>query len=253
MQGLNFGRRACCAVGLAALVACGGGGVSNASGSGAELGGTLEQAAFRLAVVGSSTAEGDGASRPESAWVALLVHSLAARADFSVSNLAVGGYTSSDLLPDSGATGNIEDAIGEDPDLILVALAGGNDISSGTSSGTFLSRLARLRDTAQAAGIPTFFVSTAPKDLSDGERQALADWAGRMSQSFESCWVPGSASPYEPCFIDVFDVLANSSLELAQRFDSGDGIHLNDAGHAAVFAVAEPIVESYVCRVTACR
>ena len=183
----------------------------------------------------------------------MLENALAARVSFSVSNLAVGGYTTTELLPGSGADGNIEDAIGEHPDLILVGLAGGNDVSSGTSSATFFSRLARLRDVAQAAGIPTFFVSTAPKDLSDAERQTLADWAGRMSQSFESCWVPGSTSPYAPCFIDVFDVLVNSSLELAQQFDSGDGIHLNDAGHAAVFHAVEPIVESYVCRVTACR
>jgi len=208
---------------------------------------------FRLTVIGSSTAEGEGASRPANAWTALLEQSLAARTAFDLRNLAVGGYTTIDLLPDSDSSGNLQAAIATDPDLILVALAGSNDLSIGTSSGTFLSRLSRLRDTAKAAGIPTFFVSTAPKDLSDSERQTLSDWADSMRQSFASCWVPGDTSPYAPCFVDVFGALATPSLELAEQYDSGDGIHLDDAGHAVVFHAAEPVIEAYVCSVAACH
>jgi lysophospholipase L1-like esterase len=204
-------------------------------------------------VIGSSTAEGEGASRPANAWTALLEQSLSARTGFTLINLAVGGYTSADLLPDSDSPGNLKDAIDAAPDLILVALAGSNDLSIGTSSETFLARLARLRDDAQAAGIPTFFVSTAPKDLSDTQRQALADWASGMRQRFSSCWVPHEASPYAPCLIDVFGPLATSSLELAPQFDSGDGIHLDDAGHSVVFHAAEPVIEAYVCSVAACH
>jgi lysophospholipase L1-like esterase len=210
-------------------------------------------ASFTLAVIGSSTAEGEGASRPANAWTALLTRSLAARTNFTLRNLAVGGYTTADLLPDSDSTGNMKDAIATQPDLIVVALAGSNDLSIGTSSSTFMSRLTLLRDDAKAAGIPTFFVTTAPKDLSDSERQTLADWASSMRQSFASCWVPGTASPYTPCLIDIFDALSTSSLELASQFDSGDGIHLDDAGHAVVFRTAEPVLEAYVCSVAACH
>jgi lysophospholipase L1-like esterase len=208
---------------------------------------------FRLAVIGSSTAEGEGASRPANAWTALLEQSISARTSFHLSNLAVGGYTTADLLPDSDSSGNLADAIATAPDLILVALAGSNDLSIGTSTGTFLERLSLLRDTAKAAGIPTFFVSTAPKDLSDGERQTLSDWAAKMRQSFASCWVPGSTSPYAPCLIDVFGALATPDLELAAQYDSGDGIHVNDAGHSVVFHAAEPVIEAYVCSVAACH
>ena len=206
---------------------------------------------FSLAVIGSSTAAGQGASRPDRAWVAQIGKALVAETSFRVSNLAVEGYTTGDLLPGSGSPGNIDDAIDGRPDLILVALAGSNDIALGTSSAEFFSRLSRLRDRAQAAAIPTFFVSTAPKDLSDAERQKLADWATSMAQRFESCWVPAAAA-YAPCFVDVFDVLADAELNLAAKFDSGDGIHLNDAGHAVVFRAAQPILEQYVCSVSAC-
>jgi lysophospholipase L1-like esterase len=236
----------CGALGLLALTACGGGSPAVAPAFGDE------SASFSLAIIGSSTAAGEGASRPERAWVAQLAKALAAETSFRVSNLAVEGYTTSDLLPGSESSGNIDDAIDGQPNLILVALAGSNDIAAGTSSSEFLSRLSRLRDRAEAAAIPTFFVSTAPKDLSDVERQRLADWASAMAQRFEQCWVPAAAT-YSPCFADVFDGLADPELELAGKFDSGDGIHLNDAGHAVVFRAAEPIVQQYECSVSACR
>ena len=53
--------------------------------------------------------------------------------------------------------------------------------------------------------------------------------------------------------IDVFDPLANAGLGVRSEFSAGDGIHLNDAGHAAIFELAEAVIEPYVCSVTACR
>jgi lysophospholipase L1-like esterase len=256
--------------GIAALLlmACGGGSSpsdSSADGAGASAGTSAGSAgdgiagssarasdSFALVVIGSSTAAGEGASGPSNAWVARVQDALSAVTSIEVDDLAVDGYTTDDLASGSGASGNIDDAIDEAPDLIVVALAGSNDIDAGTSSSQFLSRLAALRDAARRASIPTFFVSTAPKDLSDDERQQLADWASAMNQRFGSCWVPG-ASAYAPCFIDVFDALADASLDLSAQFDSGDGIHLNDAGHAVVFRAAEPILQQYVCQVRTCR
>lgn len=108
-----------------------------------------------------------------------------------------------------------------------------------------------MRDTANDAGIPIFFLSTAPKDLSQQEREALRDWALAMGDAFEPCWVP-QAGDYAPCFIDVFGPLANGSLGIRSNYGAGDGIHLNDDGHAAIFEVVEPIVSAYICSVAAC-
>src|SRR6185503_11423820 len=94
---------------------------------------------------------------------------------FSSTNLAVGGYSTESLMPGSASEGNIDDAIELEPNLILVALAGSNDLSAGVSGETFMSRLTTIRDSAVAAGIPVFFLSTAPKDLSTDEREALRD------------------------------------------------------------------------------
>lgn len=233
-----------------------GGGVAGQSDSGADAGGAPEPgglSSFTLAVIGSSTAAGEGASNSSRAWVRLLATELERRVagDFVSKNLSVGGYASSDLMPGSSSSGNIEDAIAEAPNLVIVALAGSNDLSNGVSPETFLVRLATIRDTAVDAGIPVFFVSTAPKDLDDEAQQTLLEWTHQMRQEFDTCWTPIAPS-HTPCFIDVFEALANSSLGIAEEYGAGDGIHLNDAGHQRIFEIAASIVQPYVCSLTSC-
>lgn len=231
------------------------GGEAGASGDSAGAGGApgATLTSFELVVIGSSTAAGEGASDESLGWVSLLASALDERVDipFEVTNLAVSGYASAQLSPDSGSSGNIDDAIDEAPTLILVALAGSNDLGAGVSEETFLSRLRAIRETANDAGIPVFFLSTAPKDLSQSEREALRDWALAMGDALETCWAPGDGA-YSPCFIDVFEPLANDSLGIRGEFGAGDGIHLNDDGHVAVFEAAEPIVATYLCTVASC-
>jgi lysophospholipase L1-like esterase len=210
---------------------------------------------FRLVVIGSSTSAGEGASSSEHGWVSLLTAALGERAPgaFSGRNLSVGGYSSESLLPGSGSSGNIDDAIDEGPNLIVVALAGSNDLSAGVDGETFFERLRAVRGAGEDAGIPVFFVSTAPKDLSDGERETLRDWASEMGETFEPCRIPDQDAEYSPCFLDVFDALANDSLGIDSAFSAGDGIHLNDAGHEEIFRVAEEIIEPYLCSRVACE
>lgn len=235
----------------------GGSNEAGASGSGDEGGGSSgpELSSFKLAVVGSSTAAGEGASSSSKGWVSLLASALDMKVsgDFSMFNLAVGGYTTNELLPGSGANGGIDDAIDRDPNLIIVSLAGSNDLSAGTSTDMFLARLTTLRDHAEDAGIPVFFVSTAPKDLSTSEQQTLKSWAEQMKSQFSSCWVPGQSGDYSPCFVDIFALLASDSLGVASEYSAGDGIHLNDAGHEVIFEAARALIEPYVCSRTACR
>ena len=210
---------------------------------------------FHIAVIGSSTANGVGASSGDSAWASLLQSSLSGRATTPVttSNLAVGGYTAKDLAPGSGMPGSIDDAIREKPDLILVALAGSNDLDGLITTELFVSQLVTLRETAKAAGIPTFFMGTLPKNFTPENRQLLIDFDRAMASEFGACWIPGATTPYAPCYIDVFESLADAAHGLAPEYDSGDGQHPNDAGHAVLFRAADAIVEPYVCSKTSCR
>ncbi|HTV23614.1 MAG TPA: GDSL-type esterase/lipase family protein [Polyangiaceae bacterium] len=210
---------------------------------------------FHIAVIGSSTAGGVGASSGDSAWVNLLEASLSSRAmtPVTTTNLAVGGYTADDLAPGSGMPGSIDDAIREKPDLILIALAGSNDLDGIITTEFFVSQLVTLRDTAKAAGIPTFFMGTLPKNFTEPNRQLLIDFDRAMASEFGACWIPGTTKRYAPCYIDVFDSLADSAHGLALQYDSGDGQHPNDAGHAVLFRAVDDIVEPYVCTKTSCR
>lgn len=212
-------------------------------------------ASFHIAVIGSSTAGGVGASSGDSAWVNLLETSLSRRAmtPVTTTNLAVGGYTAYDLAPGSGMPGSIDDAIRDKPDLILIALAGSNDLDGTITTEFFVSQLVSLRETAKAAGIPTFFMGTLPKNFTDLNRQLLIDFDRAMASEFSACWIPGATKPYAPCYIDVFESLADTSHGLAPQYDSGDGQHPNDAGHAVLFQAVDAIVEPYVCTKTSCK
>ena len=64
--------------------------------------------------------------------------------------------------------------------------------------------------------------------------------------------MPASSS-YSPCFIDVFSQLADSDLQIAQQYEGGDGIHLNDAGHRVIFTQAVAVIEPYLCTVMDCH
>jgi lysophospholipase L1-like esterase len=213
-------------------------------------------ASFHLTVIGSSTAAGIGASRGDLAWSSLLDQALTDKVTtaFSSSNLAFGGYTAQDLLPGSGSPGSIDDAIAEKPDLIIIALAGSNDLGTpNIDAEVFVAELVSLREVARAAGIPTFFMGTLPKNFSEIERETLVDWDRAMASEFSLCWIPGTTKPYAPCYMDVFDSLSDTSLGLAPALDSGDGQHPNDAGHAVLFNRVAPIVTSYVCSKTTCK
>jgi hypothetical protein len=91
------------------------------------------------------------ASTGDLAWAGLLDSALSAEVStsFASSNLAVGGYTAHDLTAGSGVPGSIDDAIAERPDLIIVALAGSNDLSPDTSTELFVLQMAALREAAR--------------------------------------------------------------------------------------------------------
>ncbi|MCC6460924.1 MAG: SGNH/GDSL hydrolase family protein, partial [Saprospiraceae bacterium] len=98
---------------------------------------------LRFVVIGSSTAAGAGASQPDSAWVnRYRIFLQALNPANEVINLAMGGYSSYQLLPSSAAVPNyrphpdpernITRALSLAPDAILLNLPS-NDAASGYS------------------------------------------------------------------------------------------------------------------------
>ncbi len=187
-----------------------------------------------IVVIGSSTAAGTGATSTATSWVGLLrAYMQGEEPTTQVVNLAVGGYTTYHVLPTGTVppTGrpapvvenNITHALDYKPWLIVVNLPS-NDVTNGYTTAEVMANYATLQATAAAAGVPIWFTTTQPRNL---PAQAQRD------QQLEIANL--TLATYTSYGIDVWNGLAAADGTILPAFNSGDGIHLNDAGHAFVY------------------
>ena len=177
----------------------------------------------RVVVLGSSTAAGTGATAGQG-WVDLLrSYLLTQEPVHQLFNLAVGGYTTRDVLVTGRANHNITQALSLSPSVILVNLPS-NDVARNISDEESMANFVALRETADAAGVPIYFTTTQPRNFSSTDkRQQLAAQAAQIKNLF---------APYA---IDIYGELADSDRRIRAQYGSGDGIHLNNAGHQFIF------------------
>ena len=187
-----------------------------------------------IVVVGSSTSAGTGASTADSSWVGryrAYVKSLDPTA--VVVNLAVGGYTTYHVMPTGFVppagrptpvpTANITMALAYQPWAIVVNLPS-NDVTSGYSIAEQIANYDTLRARAAAAGVPIWLTTAQPRNLADPLQR---DQLRVMTDS--------TLSRYAPFAIDVYHGLAAADGTILPQYNSGDGIHVNDAGHRYIF------------------
>lgn len=197
---------------------------------------------FRVVVLGSSTAQGTGASEPAKSWVGLLdvwLSNVTARHE--VINLAKGGLTTYDYRPDGvsplpDANRNITRALELNPDLVIMNLPS-NNAAAGISVSKTIAHYQLIKGRADAKGVPFLLTTTQPRNFTDlSLRVRLQDETIAIRSEF------GAA------VIDVYDELTdfNNSLGLKAIYDSGDGVHLNDAGHGYVFETARGVSSEYL-------
>ncbi|HLA64813.1 MAG TPA: glucoamylase family protein, partial [Rhodothermales bacterium] len=192
------------------------------------------QARRSIIVLGSSTAAGIGPAHGDSAWVSRFHNWVAEESDdLFVFNLAQGGFTSYQLLPndDTPAEGrpapdpyrNITQALRRDPAAIVVNLMS-NDRLSGFTVEEQLDNYAVIAELAEEAGVPLFFTTPAPR--------AELDAAGRADQV---ALRDALYARYPGRMIDFWTGIATADGQLDPRWDSGDHVHLNDAAHGLLF------------------
>lgn len=185
-----------------------------------------------VVVLGSSTAFGMGPSHPDSAWVnrfraaAQLVDPVR-----TVTNLAMPGYTTYHLMPDGfvppagrptpDTARNITEAVDLGADAVLINLPS-NDAMNGWSVGTQLANYDLML--AEAAGIPVWISTTQPRNTTPATRANLAE----MKDSTLARW--GDQA------VDFWTTIANPDGTINGAWDSGDGVHLNNAAHGILFA-----------------
>lgn len=189
--------------------------------------------AGRIVVLGSSTAAGQNASSADKAWVERYRDYLATEfPNFAIDNLAMGGFNTyriqaNDYVPPSGRPApmpgnNITTALEKSPDAIIINLPS-NDEYEGFALDEQLANYQRVADLAQASGAWVWVATAQPRDFAEAEqRQGLMDARDAIEERFA------------PRAIDFWSDLANPDGTMKSNYNSGDGTHFNDAGHAVL-------------------
>lgn len=185
---------------------------------------------LKIVVLGSSTAAGTGVSHPDSAWVNRYRNYLQSiNPNNVVINLAIGGFSSYKIMPSGfvppigrpspDTTHNITYGLSLFPDAIIVNLPS-NDIASGFSLEEQITNLDSVYSMSLANYVPIWISTTQPKNTTTATMQLQA----QMRDSIYA--------HYGPFAIDFWTTIALPDNSIDPIYDSGDGIHLNDAGHA---------------------
>ncbi len=185
-------------------------------------------------VVGSSTAAGTGATVADSAWVGRFrkyVNELDAEAH--VVNLAVGGFTTYDVMPSTfiqpagrpapKTNNNITYALSYNPKLIILNLPS-NDANMGYTYEEQTANFQALSAYAAQYNVPLYVTTTQPRNFTEeAKRNSLMQVRDYITNT------------YGANAIDAWTTLAQTNGYIETIYDSGDGIHLNNKGHKLLY------------------
>jgi acyl-CoA thioesterase-1 len=185
-----------------------------------------------IIILGSSTAAGTGATPPDSAWanrVQASVNKHGLKATFI--NLAVSGYTTYQAMPTGysltnkpapDADRNVTKAITYKPALVILNFPS-NDIAEGYTDDEILSNYAAITHKLDSAKIQYIIFSTQPRDFPDpNQRMRLKTINDKV------------IAIYTFHVNDFLNQLSTSTYSINPLYSEGDGIHLNNAGHAII-------------------
>jgi sugar lactone lactonase YvrE len=187
-----------------------------------------------IVVLGSSTSAGAGASTADSSWVGRYrnyVKGLDSTA--YVLNLGVGGYTTYDIMPsDYVAPGgrpapkvnnNITMALTYQPSAIIINMPS-NDATNSYTVAEQMANFRLLNNLAAASGVPVWATTTQPRNFADAARR-------------ENLMIVRDSilTYFGVRAIDVFTELAEADGSIKPVYNSGDGIHITNAGHRHIF------------------
>lgn len=187
-----------------------------------------------IVVLGSSTSAGTGATSADSSWVGRYrnyVKGLDSTA--YVMNLGIGGYTTYDIMPSEyvapggrpapKVNNNITMALTYQPSAIIINMPS-NDATNGYTIAEQMANFRLLNELGAANGVPVWATTTQPRNLA-----ALAGRENLMTMRDSILTYFGTRA------IDVFTELAEADGTIKPIYNSGDGIHLNNAGHKHIF------------------
>ncbi len=188
---------------------------------------------LHIVVIGSSTAAGVGARPLDSAWVnRYQAHLKTLHPACQVVNLGKSGYQTFHLMPTGhkppspypapDTLRNITKALSLRPDAIIINLPS-NDAAAGYETQVQLDNFEAIAFAAWAADVPLWITTVQPRNFDTTKIQTQYQVLQALAKRF------GDQT------INFWDGLAGPDGTVNPRYNSGDGIHLNNAGHALLF------------------
>lgn len=188
---------------------------------------------YRIVVLGSSTAEGMGAT-PNHGWVALYTQYLKGiNTSYQVYNLAVGGYTTYHINPSGyvppadrpfpDTAHNITKALSLQPNAIIINLPT-NDVGRGYTLTEQQANYQRVVAAATAKGVKVWVSTTQPRN--DYTAQMVANLKAMRDWTF---------SYFGDKSIDFWTGMNQPNDSIKWAYSYGDGIHFNDSGHYVLY------------------
>lgn len=187
----------------------------------------------KIAIIGSSTAVGTGATDYAHAWAGLYSAYLKTLNSTNlVFNLAVGGYTTYHELPTGTInpgnrpavdySHNITAALATHPDVVIVNLPS-NDAANGYAEWETETNFLKIAAACQASNVPVWIATSQPRNLSV---------AGKTNLIHVKDWI---FAAFPDRSLDFWTTIANADGTINATYGSGDGIHLNNAGHQILY------------------
>ena len=196
---------------------------------------SLDTTTCTIVVLGSSTAEGiAGTSSIDSSWVGRYRNYLADDTRYRLVNLARGGFTTYNILPTGtdipagvnqtiDTDRNVTAALGYDPFAIIINMPS-NDAASGYPAEDQLENFATTVMAATDEGVKVYVATTQPRNFADTSLVAV------QTEVRDSIY-----RRYGDRAIDFWTGIADSIGFIADSLNSGDGVHLNDAGQRILY------------------
>ena len=201
-----------------------------------------------IVVIGSSTAEGIGASTLANSWVGLYTKAVYQKnTKLNVINLGKGGYTTYHVLPTgtpipSGVNvtidtqRNISKALSYNPIAVIVNMPS-NDTENGYSVADQMANYATLYNEATNNTTPIWIATTQPRNFS---------FPSKIQQQIDVR--DGILSTYGAKAINFWTNVAETDGTILATLNSGDGVHLNNAGHTILYnKVLNANIQNLVC------
>lgn len=179
---------------------------------------------YTIVVLGSSTAAGAGPSSVDNAWVWRFSEYLSNHnKDIKIINLAVGGFATTDILPTGNPEKNITKALSYEPDAVIINLPS-NDAAQNRSVEDQLTNYQIILGEAYHQNIPVWVTTPQPRNFEEHQVEIQKNMVEATYAAFQEAFI-----------IDLWNCFADEKGWIKEKYNSGDGVHLNDLAHQLIY------------------